>query len=104
MSLGSVDDAEWGTAVREGKHLLACNEPDHPGPANTGVEQALGLWPRLAGEPEVSARTHSCPSLPRLSAHPPTDRLPGPSGKAVSKAVYEEDDDPTTSRTGLRSS
>ncbi|WP_267717154.1 glycosyl hydrolase [Streptomyces sp. CoH17] len=45
----SVTDAELANATREGRNLLAFNEPDHPGQADMTVEQALDLWPRLEG-------------------------------------------------------
>lgn len=44
---GSVTDAELNSAAKEGRNLLAFNEPDSASQANMTPEQALDLWPRL---------------------------------------------------------
>ncbi|MFG3253210.1 glycosyl hydrolase [Streptomyces sp. NPDC048172] len=43
----SVTDAELNAAKREGRNLLAFNEPDLDSQADMTPEQALDLWPRL---------------------------------------------------------
>ncbi|MFJ8964532.1 glycoside hydrolase family protein [Lentzea sp. NPDC102401] len=42
-----VTDAELTKAKANGRQLLGFNEPDMAGQANTTVERALDLWPRL---------------------------------------------------------
>lgn len=42
-----VTERDLGSAKREGKQLLAFNEPDLPAQANMSVDDALSLWPRL---------------------------------------------------------
>ncbi|MFI6339930.1 glycosyl hydrolase [Streptomyces sp. NPDC050535] len=44
---GSVTSTELGNAAKEGKNLLAFNEPDSSTQANMTPEQALDLWPQL---------------------------------------------------------
>ncbi|GAA2066312.1 hypothetical protein GCM10009801_12560 [Streptomyces albiaxialis] len=43
----SVTDAELNAAKKEGRNLLAFNEPDLESQADMTPEQALDLWPRL---------------------------------------------------------
>ncbi|MCF3960260.1 glycoside hydrolase family protein [Streptomyces fuscigenes] len=44
---GSVTSGELGNAKKQGKELLAFQEPDLPSQSHMTVEQALDLWPKL---------------------------------------------------------
>ena len=58
---GDVTAAALQQVRREGRYLLAFNEPDNPGQSNMTVAQALALWPQLMatgmtlGSPAVAA-------------------------------------------------